>query len=123
MSSPIVKVANVAVHDNTFVWENQVWLVPSLISQAKDLVPFDIPLAGIYIGYDVWDKTSSVAGMAFHMQRALMVDTQYPIILDQEGFIMDGWHRVLRAIIDGKGTIKAVRFDKTPPANYTKEKS
>jgi hypothetical protein len=60
--------------------------------------------------------------MAFHMRRALDVDTNYPVILSQEGFIMDGWHRVLRALIDGKATIKAVRFQKTPPHDYLEPK-
>lgn len=117
---PAVQVAGVRVEENTFRSGDKVWCVSNLIERAKSLKPFDLPLAAVYIGSEVWTPEGSVAGVAFHMRRALDVNTEYPIILDAEGFIMDGWHRVLRAIIDGKTTIKAVRFDATPPHDYTR---
>lgn len=39
-------------------------------------------------------------------------DLAYPIIISHEGRIMDGMHRVVRALIEGQTTIKAVKFDK-----------
>lgn len=117
---PAVQIAGVRVEENTFSHGEKVWCVPNLIARAKDLVPFDLPLAAVYIGSEVWTPEGSVAGVASHMRRALDVDTSYPVILDAEGFIMDGWHRVLRALIDGATTIKAVRFVVTPPHDYTK---
>jgi hypothetical protein len=118
MIPPAVKIDGCAVADNTFRDGDKVWSVPSLIVRAKDLVPFDLPLAAIYSGSEVWAPVGSAYGVAHHVRRALDVDTSHPIILDEAGFIMDGWHRVLRALIDGKPTIKAVRFDKTPPHDY-----
>jgi hypothetical protein len=115
---PVVKIDGCFVADNTFNDNGKVWIVTNLIARAKDLIPFDLPLAAIHVGSSVWTPTGSAYGMAHHMRRALDVDTDYPIILDEEGFIMDGWHRVLRALIDGKATIKAVRFDKTPVHDY-----
>lgn len=117
---PTVKIDGCAVHENTYSDNCKIWTVTNLIARAKELTPFDLPLAAIYTGSQVWDATGSAYGMAHHMRRALDVDTSYPIILDQEGFIMDGWHRVLRALIDGKATIKAVRFAETPPHDYLK---
>lgn len=117
---PPVKIDVVTVEENTYQDGDKVWAVTNLIARAKDLVPFDLPLAAIYSGTQVWTPTGSAYGIAFHVRRALDVSTEYPIILCQEGFIMDGWHRVLRALIDGKATIKAVRFDSTPPHDYTK---
>lgn len=117
---PVVKIDGCAVHENKYSHGDKVWAVPNLIARAQDLVPFDLPLAAIYTGCNVWDPVGSAYGLAHHMRRALDVDTSYPIILDQEGFIMDGWHRVLRALLDGKATIKAVRFATTPPHDYLK---
>lgn len=117
---PAVKIDGCAVHENTYSDNGKIWTVTNLIARSKDLVPFDLPLAAIYTGCQVWDAVGSAYGMAHHMRRALDVDTSYPIILDQEGFIMDGWHRVLRALIDGKATIKAVRFAETPPHDHLK---
>jgi hypothetical protein len=31
---------------------------------------------------------------------------------------MDGWHRITRALVEGRATIKAVRFDETPPCDF-----
>lgn len=116
--TPVVKIDGCFVADNTFTDNGKVWIITNLIARAKDLIPFDLPLAAIYTGTEVWTPTGSAYGMAHHMRRALDVDTSYPVILDEQGFIMDGWHRVLRALIDGKATIKAVRFDKTPAHDY-----
>ncbi len=118
--SPAVQIAGVTVDENTYEADGKVWIVTNLIAKAKDLVPFDLPLAAIYSGVSVWTPVGSAYGMAHHMRRALSVDTSYPVILCQEGFIMDGWHRVLRALIDGKATIKAVRFEETPAHDYLK---
>ncbi len=38
----------------------------------------------------------------------------YPVILDDEGFIADGNHRLCKAILEGKDTIKAIRLLKMP---------
>ncbi len=35
------------------------------------------------------------------MKRVLNTDLNYPIILNEEGFIMDGWHRVTKALLEG----------------------
>jgi hypothetical protein len=115
-----VKIAGVSVHENTFTSGKKVWFVANLIDRSKDFVPFDLPLAAIYAGSEVWESVSSAYGLAKQMRRVLDVETSHPIILDQEGFIMDGWHRVARALIDGKSTIKAVRFTETPPHDYLK---
>lgn len=122
-SFPTVDIDGCTVQDNRFKSGGKVWVVTNLIERAKDLVPFDLPLAAIYTGSEVWNPVGSAYRMAEHMRRALDVDTSYPIILDEEGFIMDGWHRVLRALIDGNATIKAVRFSKTPPHDYLEPKS
>jgi hypothetical protein len=41
-------------------------------------------------------------------------DLSFPIILDEDGALMDGRHRVMKAILIGQETIKAVRFDENP---------
>jgi hypothetical protein len=120
---PVVSITGCHVSDNTFQHNDKVWIVANLIARAKDLEPFDLPLAAICSGSEVWTPVGSAYGIAHHVRRALDVDTSYPVILDETGFIMDGWHRVLRALIDGKPTIKAVRFAETPQHDYIKPPS
>lgn len=43
-----------------------------------------------------------------------MENKKLPIILDDLGYITDGWHRVAKAILEGKETIKAVRIQNMP---------
>ena len=109
-----------ALSENTYHAGDSVWIVSNLIEHAKNLEPFDLPLAAIYCGVEVWAPVKSPYVFAQHMRRVLDVDTSKPVILDEEGFIMDGWHRVVRALIDGKTIIPAVRFEKTPPPDYVK---
>ena len=116
---PIVKLDGCAVYENTYSHDGKVWSVANLIARAKDLVEFDLPLVALHLDVEVWTPVGTPLGIGFHVRRALDVDTAHPVILSAEGFIMDGWHRVLRALIDGKPTIKAVRFAVTPPHDYS----
>lgn len=118
---PAVKIAGVKLSENTFRSGDRVWVVANLIERARNLEPFDLPLAAIHSGTEVWSPVTSAYGLAKEMRRVMDVDTSHPIILDEDGFIMDGWHRVARALLEGKPTIKAVRFDETPPHDYLKE--
>ena len=56
-----------------------------------------------------------------HMKSVLEADLSYPIILNQDGAVIDGRHRIARAIIEGRETIKAKRFLVDPPACYTEQ--
>lgn len=114
-----VKIEGCTTHENRFRDGNKYWLIPQLIEQAKELPVVEIPLCGIFTGSNVWEPVRSAYQLAKHMKRVLNANLDYPIILDEEGFIMDGWHRVAKALLEGRGTIKAVRFEKTPPPDYT----
>lgn len=103
---------------NTFRDGRRIWRVTSLIERAKGLEPFDLPLVAIYSGSKVFDPIESAYSLAEHMKRALSADMSCPVILDAEGFVMDGWHRIARALVEGRPTIPAVRFDETPLCDY-----
>lgn len=45
-------------------------------------------------------------------------DLNFPIILSSDGRIMDGMHRVAKALLEGRGTIEAVRFRQDPEPDY-----
>ncbi|MBS0229251.1 MAG: hypothetical protein JSS23_11220 [Proteobacteria bacterium] len=52
--------------------------------------------------------------MVMHMKAVQKADLSFPIILDEDGELMDGRHRIMRAMLEGRETIKAVRFDENP---------
>ncbi len=52
------------------------------------------------------------------MQLIEEADLSYPIIIDPEGRVMDGMHRVCKAVQEGKDTVPAVRFATLPEPDY-----
>jgi len=106
--------------DNTFRDGDKCWRVTTLIHKSKDLEPFDLPLCCINLATQVWGENVSVKSFARHFKRMEATGSDYPVILDDDGFIMDGWHRVAKALAQGKATIKAVRFAETPEPDYYK---
>jgi hypothetical protein len=50
--------------------------------------------------------------------RLIQVDLFYPIILGADGRVMDGMHRIARALLEGQLTIKAVQFTDEPEPDY-----
>ena len=87
--------------------------VAKLIDDTKHLKPFDCPLAAINLSANIW-QDCDMFGLAFHVKKVTEADLEKPIILDWRGVIADGRHRVIRAIVDGHSTIKAVRMTWKP---------
>jgi hypothetical protein len=53
-----------------------------------------------------------------HVRLTNEVDTSYPIILGPDDRVMDGMHRVVRALIEGRPTIAARRLLTLPAPDY-----
>src|SRR2546425_12509155 len=53
-----------------------------------------------------------------HARLIREVDPSFPIILSAGGGVMDGRHRVCRALMDEQKTIRAVRFANDPEPDY-----
>ena len=53
-----------------------------------------------------------------HARLIREVDLSFPIILSADGGVMDGMHRVCRALMDEQKTIRAVRFANDPEPDY-----
>lgn len=113
-----VQIAGVGIDTNRSRDGRKVWLVSNLIEKAKGLEVFDLPLIAINAGHSVWSPVESAYDLAKHMKRVQDASLEHPVIMDQEGWIMDGWHRVAKALLEGRETIKAVRFDETPAPDF-----
>ena len=59
--------------------------------------------------------------MVEHFVRIEKVNMDYPIILDPNGQIFDGAHRVAKAMTNGQTTIKAVKVEVMPPPDEVVE--
>lgn len=95
------------------------WAVTRLIQLSKDFPILYIPLDHLNV-YCLYNELS-LRDMVSHMQAALSSDLNFPIILDEDGDILDGRHRIMKALLENKQTIKAVRFDENPTPCFTTE--
>jgi hypothetical protein len=91
---------------------NNIWSVARLHQLAKDLEVMLVPLDHLNVFY-IYDKLT-LREMVMHFNTVNNADLSYPIILDEDGDIMDGRHRVMKAIMVGEKNIKAVRFQENP---------
>lgn len=91
---------------------NNEWSVARLITLTKDFDVMEIPLKHLNVYYIY--KELTLRDMVMHMNAVNDADLKYPIILDEDGEVMDGRHRIMKALINKEETIKAVRFDKNP---------
>jgi hypothetical protein len=99
------------------------WDVDHLIELSRRLPVHEVSLDSITeVDSDYWYQYSpvpcTVRRIVEHMQRTVEADLSFPIILAANGRVMDGMHRVARAILDGNSTISAVRFDTDPDPDY-----
>ena len=98
------------------------WDVDNLIAASADLPVREVGLDSIAdVDTDFWFKfgpTPTVRRIIDQVRLIQEADLSYPIILGSDGRVMDGMHRIARAILDGRSTIKAVRFIAEPEPDY-----
>lgn len=98
------------------------WDVHRLIELARALPREDVPLTQIHeLDTDYWSQAGTeptVRGLLIHVRLILDVDPSHPILLGPDGRVMDGMHRVCRAILDNHATITAVRFPHLPEPDH-----
>lgn len=88
------------------------WSVARLFELSRDLPVIEIPLDHLYTYYKYENLT--LRDFVMHMKAVNAADLDKPIILDEDGEIMDGRHRLMKAMLNGLQTIKAVRFEENP---------
>lgn len=99
------------------------WNVSRLAEKSAGLPVEEIDLQSIgAVDTVYWFNSSNdeptVRGVIEHARLINEVDLGYPIILGADGRVMDGMHRVAKAILEGRTTIKAVRFRVDPEPDY-----
>jgi hypothetical protein len=98
------------------------WDVDRLVTLTAGLPVEELPLAEIaQLDENYWydhDYSPTVRSIADHVRLVQAADLSYPIIVSPEGRVMDGMHRVVRALVEGRATISAVRLPLLPEPDY-----
>jgi len=93
------------------------WVIGNLIMQAEHLPIQEMPLEHLNI-LDLTLSGSTMRDIVMHTKAILDADLNYPIILGEDGDVLDGRHRIAKALLEEKDTIKFVRFVKNPTPDY-----
>ncbi|MEL4181280.1 hypothetical protein [Roseateles sp. PN1] len=99
------------------------WDVHRLISLTQAIQPRAVQLSDIRevdesYWYDTEDPPPTCRDLIEHMQLVMATDLAHPIILSPDGRVMDGMHRVAKAILHGHSEIMAVRLQAMPEPDY-----
>jgi hypothetical protein len=104
---------NRTVGKNKYTWD-----IPTLIQyvKEKEYKEFDLPLDGIDLSWNPFDY-NNIMDFVKHVNRVNKTNLEYPILIDDLGTVCDGWHRIVKAINEGRTSIKAIRIEEMPSAS------
>ncbi|RMH93037.1 hypothetical protein EBB59_07425 [Lysobacter pythonis] len=99
------------------------WDVDKLIALAKGVEAENLPLEALReldepYWYDSEDDLPTCRSIADHMRLVRAADLAYPIIICPDGRLMDGMHRVVKAVLEGRRFIRACRLPRLPAPDY-----
>lgn len=99
------------------------WDIDKLIEGSKDLNILETDISKIKVlDEDFWyigkNDIPTVSSIVEHMKIINEVSLTYPIILSTDNSVMDGMHRVSKALLKGISKVRAVKFIKTPLPDY-----
>ncbi len=99
------------------------WDVNKLIDKTRTLPVLPVGLGAIEeIDENFWYQGQgdipTCRSMVDHFRLMNDTDLSHSIILSNEGRVMDGMHRVAKALFQGHNEIKAVRFTEEIPPDY-----
>ena len=95
---------------------NEFWKAKTLYdaAEAQGCKPYRLPLKFVNMGNDRWRKSGRIVDVAHHYLRIVNADTSIPIIISPVGCILDGYHRIVRALADGEKYVMALRLTDMP---------
>ena len=117
-TTPTLDIDGLAFHESYYSTRGNTYDAPTLVAFAKhkNYKIFDLPLVGIDISHMPF-SANTFGQFLYHLKRVNDTNLNYPVILDDEGVICDGWHRVAKAYLEGRPTVKAIRLLEMPDAS------
>lgn len=118
--TPKVKIDTCGFAENRYSLGDKYWNAAGLVQWCKDkkYPVFKLPLAGIRLEMLPFN-VGSLDEFIWQCKRVNNASLEYPILLDDYGRICDGYHRVCKAILEGRRYVKAIRIQTMPtPDGY-----
>lgn len=117
-----VPIENMSFSQSEYVRGDKAWKAQTLydFAKVKEYPVLDMPLWCINLTTEPF-LTAQLHNFIFQCKRVQECSLDYPIILDDYGQIADGYHRLCKAILEGKETIKAIRLLEMPAPDRIEE--
>ena len=100
---------------------NNVWRARSLIEASEYLPIIKFDVEGIDFDITMRWKLVNVRDYINHFGRVLNADIRKPLILRADGFCMNGWHRIMKAIYNNIEYLPAKKFVNNPDPDFKLE--
>ena len=99
------------------------WDVRRLVEQTRSFARERVPLSAIReLDESYWanegHQRMTCREVVDHARLMQECDLTYPVILSSDGGVMDGMHRICKALLEGMTEIEAVRFEHDPEPDY-----
>lgn len=99
------------------------WDVGKLIEHARGLPVVEVPLAELReldepYWYRTPDALPTCRSVADHWRLAQAADLSFPVLLGPDGRVLDGMHRVTKALMEGCASVRAYRLATLPEPDY-----
>ena len=114
------------MHGQTYADDRGIWQVTALWDAAKGLPVEVVPRCTLEPQLDsyCWAPNSeeplTAREILDHTIRILNADMTYPILISQFGWVMDGMHRLAKAVLMDYPYISIQRFTTDPPPTTTR---
>jgi hypothetical protein len=100
---------------------DRAWYVETVWAAAEGVAVEQVPVDSLLeVDEDCWfrGQPATVREVVRHAQRILEADTELPVILSSDGHVLDGMHRISRALLDGRSTVPAQRLVNDPDPDW-----
>jgi hypothetical protein len=97
-----------------------IWYIDTIWAAAEGLQAEDLSIDEVHeldrvcwFG-DAWGKRPTCRAVIEHCKRMIDADLSYPVILGPNGEVLDGVHRIGKAMLAGETKVRAVRLAQMP---------
>lgn len=99
------------------------WDVDRLVRLTAGLEPVEVPVGEIReLDEPYWHgpggEPPTCRSIVGHLRLVQAADLAFPIILCPEGRVMDGMHRVAKALLEGRESVSAYRLPALPAPDF-----
>ena len=120
MSYPTKPIDEWNYMDGTYsTGDGKSWSVARLIKLAEEFPAYEVPVFTFPTWIWPWEDDQSLDSFINHAHRVQNADLSIPILISPSGAIIDGMHRLCKAILEKKETVKVKYFKELPSPDCT----